>query len=53
MSENQEYGTCFYCGDFCNINSQACGRCLRKISTGTHPTMIKNSLKIKILIILI
>lgn len=25
------YGRCCFCHEFCNINSQACGRCCRNI----------------------
>jgi hypothetical protein len=27
-----EYGTCCFCGDYCNPCSQSCGRCAREIT---------------------
>lgn len=33
ISESEEeYGSCCYCGDDCNICSQACGRCARSLT---------------------
>ncbi len=26
---NDKYGKCCFCGDYCNVLSQTCGRCAR------------------------
>lgn len=47
---DKEYGKCFYCGDKCNILSQGCSSCLRKITKRpviVFPKVFYESKKIK------